>query len=67
MKTKIVPIFIFSAALSFILSSCEDTTYKEYKGNTPVYLTYDGLRSSVSLKQNIDLNNPGKIYFKDNS
>jgi hypothetical protein len=66
MKAKIVPILISSALFSLILSSCEDSTYKEYKGNTPVYLTYEGLRSSVSLNQNIDLNNPGKIYFKDN-
>lgn len=66
MKTKIVPILICSIIFSIILSSCEDSTYKEYKGNNPVYLSFDGLRTSVSLKQNIDLNNPGKIYFKDN-
>jgi hypothetical protein len=64
MKAKIIP-FIF--VLSFILfSSCEDTTYKEYTGNKPVYLSYADLRTSIALEQNVPVKNPGKIYFKDN-
>jgi hypothetical protein len=64
MKAKIIPfIFVFS----FILfSSCEDTTYKEYTGNKPVYMSYNDLRTSITLEQNVPLKNPGKIYFKDN-
>jgi len=38
----------------------------EYKGNAPVYLTYEELRTSIKEEQNMDLKNPGKIYFKDN-
>ncbi len=64
MKAKIIP---FISLLSFILfNSCEDTTYKEYLGNKPVYMSYDNLRTSITLEQNIVLKNPGKIYFKDN-
>lgn len=66
MNTKIIPIIsiLFLIASSFY--SCEDSTYKEYKGNAPVYLSYDELRSSVEEAQNVELKNPGKIYFKDN-
>jgi len=52
--------------VSFVfLFSCEDTTYKEYTGNAPLYLTYDELRNAVELKEDVPLQNPGKIYFKD--
>ena len=50
----------------FLFMSCEDSTYKEYTGNAPVYMTYDDLRKSVTTEQNVNLENPGKIYFKDN-
>jgi hypothetical protein len=66
MKTKIIPILTFLSLISFLFYSCEDTTYKEYKGYAPVYLSYKDLRSGVSQVQNTDLKNPGKIYFKDN-
>ncbi|MGE5421168.1 MAG: LVIVD repeat-containing protein [Chloroflexota bacterium] len=62
MKTKIVPILLF---LGF-LNSCEDTTYREYTGNAPVYMTYEELRNGVTTEGGRDLENPGKIYFKDN-
>jgi hypothetical protein len=66
MKAKIIPI-IYTLFFSFILLlSCEDTTYKEYTGNAPVYLSYDDLRSAVVMEENVPLENPGKIYFKDN-
>jgi hypothetical protein len=66
MKTKIIPILVFLYLNSFLFYSCEDSTYKEYKGYSPVYLSYKNLRSGVSQIQNTDLKNPGKIYFKDN-
>jgi hypothetical protein len=66
MKTKIVPILTFLSLISFLFSSCEDSTYKEYKGYSPVYLSYKDLRSGVVQVPNTDLKNPGKIYFKDN-
>ena len=46
-------------------TSCEDSTYKEYNANAAIYITYNELRESVSEAENIDLENPGKIYFKD--
>jgi hypothetical protein len=66
MKAKIIPILTVFSFCMFIFSSCEDSTYKEYTGNAPVYMTYDDLRKSVATEQNVNLVNPGKIYFKDN-
>ncbi len=54
------------AGVSPFFFSCEDSTYKEYTGNSPVYLTYSELRTSVRNEQPVDLKNPGKIYYKDN-
>lgn len=62
MKTKIIPIFL----LIVFLFSCEDTNYREYTGNAPVYMTYEELRSAVTEETGRELENPGKIYFKDN-
>ncbi len=67
MKAKIIPIMLqLSHLVSSFFFSCEDTTYREYKGNIPVYMSYSELRSEISKEQNVDLKNPGKIYFKDN-
>ena len=66
MKAKIIPILTLFSLISFLFYSCEDLTYKEYKGYAPVYLSYKDLRTSVTEVQNVDLKNPGKIYFKDN-
>jgi hypothetical protein len=66
MKAKIIPILTIFSLYMFLFISCEDSTYKEYTGNAPIYMTYDDLRKSVATEQNVDLVNPGKIYFKDN-
>jgi len=66
MKAKIIPILTIFSLISFLFNSCEDLTYKEYKGYSPVYLSYKDLRSAVTEVQNVNLENPGKIYFKDN-
>ncbi len=66
MKAKIIPFFVMGALFSIFLNSCEDTTIREYKGNAPVYISYADLRTSITEEQNVDLKNPGKIYFKDN-
>ena len=66
MKTKIIPIIHLLILFSIIFYSCEDTTYKEYKGYAPVYMSYDELRAGITELQNVDLKNPGKIYYKDN-
>ncbi|MFN8240887.1 MAG: hypothetical protein U0X39_09065 [Bacteroidales bacterium] len=65
MNTKIIPIISISLLASSLFISCEDNTYKEYRGNAPVYMTYDDLRAAVSTEANVQLGNPGKIYFKD--
>jgi hypothetical protein len=61
MKTKIVPILSFFV----LLTACEESVYREFKGNAPVYMSYEVLRNSVATEANRDLVNPGKIYFKD--
>ncbi|MDQ1296429.1 MAG: hypothetical protein QG611_407, partial [Bacteroidota bacterium] len=66
MKAKIIPIIPLILLIFLINYACEDSTYKEYKGNAPVYMSYADLRSAVTMKEDIPLNNPGKIYFKDN-
>ncbi len=66
MKAKIIPILTLFSLILFLFCSCEDLTYKEYKGYAPVYLSYKDLRTAVSVVQNVDLKNPGKIYIKDN-
>jgi hypothetical protein len=66
MKAKIIPILSIFVPVLLFLYSCEDATYKEYTGNAPVYMSYENLRSAVTFEQNVDLKNPGKIYFKDN-
>jgi hypothetical protein len=66
MKAKIIPIITILFLFPIIFYSCEDSTYKEYTGNAPVYLTYEDLRTSVVEETDVDLKNPGKIYFKDN-
>ena len=66
MNTKIIPIITGLTFFSLIFYSFEDTTVREYTGYAPVYLSFKDLRASVIQEQNVDLKNPGKIYFKDN-
>ena len=66
MKAKIIPILSLLFLSSIFFYSCEDTTYKEYMGYSPVYMSYTDLRAGISEEPNADLKNPGKIYFKDN-
>ena len=66
MNAKIIPIIVLLPVFFTLFTSCEDTTYKEYRGYAPVYMSYEELRGSVSEVAGTDLENPGKIYFKDN-
>ncbi len=61
-KSKIYPILML---LIVVASSCTDKVYETFKANDPVYLSYADLRSAVKLTGARELNNPGKIYFKD--
>jgi hypothetical protein len=48
-----------------VASSCTDKVYETFTANAPVYLSYTDLRSAVKMMAARELNNPGKIYFKD--
>lgn len=55
---------LFIAILTLIIASCSNTIEETYKINTPVYMTYDELRSSFKVGNAEDIIQPGKIYFK---
>jgi hypothetical protein len=65
MKAKIIPIITLITLFVIILSSCEDSTYRQYTGNAPVYMSYDDLRKAITDDATSEMKNPGKIYFKD--
>ena len=56
---------LFVLMLAFA-SACTDKIYETFMANSPVYMSYDELRSAVKMTAARELNNPGKIYFKDN-
>ncbi|NTW26357.1 MAG: hypothetical protein HGA37_16780 [Lentimicrobium sp.] len=60
--------FLFLFAATMLLNSCKDNTYEEitYKANVPVYMGLDEFRGAVKRTSPMSLENPGKIYFKDN-
>lgn len=55
------------ALLLIILSfnSCMDDYTEVFTANSPIYLSFEDLRSAVKTTAATDLENPGKIYFKD--
>ena len=53
-------LFVFAA-----LSSCMDKYTEVFTANSPIYMSYDDLRDAVKMTSARDLENPGKIYFKD--
>lgn len=64
MKTKSIYLLLLIAV--WALSGCEDKLYESYLANSPVYMSYDELRSAVKQEAARAVVNPGKIYFKDN-
>jgi len=60
--------YIFSAMVLLLAfsSACTDKIFETFTANAPVYLSYTNLRSAVKMNTAQKLNNPGKIYFKDN-
>ncbi len=69
-KVNLLNITLFVALIA-MFASCEDkmVTKRTYIAYTPVYMSYNELRSAVKVStkdQNIELKQPGKIYFKDN-
>ena len=63
MKSKNI-IILFAIVLLF--SSCEDKFTREYMANSPIYMSYDELRTSIKQVEAKELEATGKIYFKDN-
>ena len=62
-QTKyIISVLVFIIAFT---SACTDKVYETFMANEPVYKSYDDLRSAVKMTAAREMNNPGKIYFKD--
>lgn len=64
MKIKSTYIILFIVSLLF--AGCEDKIYETFRGNSPIYMSYEDLRSAVAMEDSRELKKPGKIYFKDN-
>ena len=58
-------IYFILMFLMAVASSCADKVFETFLANTPVYLSYTNLRSAVKMTAAREMNNPGKIYFKD--
>ena len=58
-------IYFILMFLMAVASSCADKVFETFFANTPVYLSYTNLRSAVKMTAAREMNNPGKIYFKD--
>lgn len=50
-------------ALVFLASCTKFSQTKKYTANTPVYMTYDDLRSSIKNDNDKSLERPGKIFL----
>lgn len=57
---------ILFVLILFAVSSCDDKITEIFVANSPIYMSYEDLAKSVKQTTTRDLNNPGKIYFKDN-
>ncbi len=65
MKTKF---HLFALIIiTTILASCRDQFTEVFTANTPLYMSYSDFRAAVKSAAPRDLENPGKIYFKDNT
>jgi len=56
---------ITSLIILATFSSCMDKYTEVFTANSPVYMSYDELRDAVKIASARELENPGKIYFKD--
>jgi len=61
---KKISIFLI-VILTIALSSCKDKYIEIFMANSPIYMSYETLRQSVKQTDARVLENPGKIYFKD--
>lgn len=59
-------IFSVMVLLLAFSSACTDKIFETFTANAPIYLSYTDLRVAVKMTTAREMNNPGKIYFKDN-
>jgi len=64
-KINLIPKFALAIFLA-VLMGCQDKILETYDLNTPVYMSYDLMRSSVYDTLPMEFEHPGKIYIKDN-
>lgn len=64
MKSRIYFTLFLLSLLS--VAGCTDKITETYLANSPIYMSYEDLRASVTTEASSPLLKPGKIYFKDN-
>lgn len=57
---------ILATAFLMPMSACRDEITQIFVANSPIYMSYETLASSVKQTEAQAIENPGKIYFKDN-
>ncbi len=66
MQSTIKYLGVVFIMLGMLVSGCQDEIFETFKGNSPIYLSYEELRESVTYTSSREISKPGKIYFKDN-
>ncbi len=57
---------IFTLLILFVgFNSCMDEYTEVFTANSPIYMSYENLREAVKISSSRDMENTGKIYFKD--
>jgi hypothetical protein len=60
MRNSLLPL-----AILLVLTSCTDKRLQTFTANAPIYISYEELRSSYSVSSGVELQKPGKIYYKE--
>ena len=60
MKKSIHYLFLFV----IVITACNDRVEESWEVNTPVYMTYDELRTSFKVASGKEIRQSGKLYFK---
>lgn len=58
--------YIIAFLFTVSITGCKDKVIEEWTVNTPVYMSYEDFRASVTTAPMAYLENPGKIYFMNN-
>jgi hypothetical protein len=62
---KTIKSILILVIITVTFQSCMDEYTEVFTANSPVYMSYEDLREAVKFTAPRDLENPGKIYFKD--